>query len=130
MSKREAVPKQLKSTISKSLEGHKYAAALQASEKALKLSPRDADLWVNKGIALAKLGRPREAIEAYNKAVALNPNDADAWFNRGLCSRHINAPDVLSIGAESYSKAVALDPKYLDAWENLCNVTFRKKYIE
>ena len=79
------------------------------------MSPGNADVWVNKGIALAKLGRPREAMEAYNKAVTLNPKDADAWFNRGLCSRHINARDVLSIGAESYIKAVTLDPNYLDA---------------
>jgi len=111
--------------IPRLLDEGDYTKALKACEEAIGLDPEVADVWINKGVTLAKLGKHMEAIEAYEKAISLNPDDADAWFNRGLCTRHMNRHDVLQLGAESYSKAVAADPKCFDAWQNLGNVTFR-----
>ena len=40
--------------------------------------------WLNKGVALAHLGKPREAIECYDKALEINPKLSDAWNNKGV----------------------------------------------
>lgn len=112
-------------SASKLLIDKQYDKALEGFNKTLILYPECVEAWINKGIALKKLGRFQEAFNAYDKALELNPKDPDAWFNKGLCTRSVNAKDVLKIGAESYNRAASLDPAYFDAWVNLGNVTFR-----
>lgn len=59
-----------------------YESALHAFEEALKTNPKDASIWVNKGVALAKLGFYEEAIIAENKATMIDPQNASAWANK------------------------------------------------
>jgi superkiller protein 3 len=58
----------------------RYEEALQASEKALELSPNHSGAWCLKGIAFDKLGRYEEALQAYDKALELYPDYVDAWI--------------------------------------------------
>jgi Flp pilus assembly protein TadD len=57
---------------------HRYAKALTAFERALRLDPQDADTWAKKGAALQALGRYEEALAAYEEALRLNPNESAA----------------------------------------------------
>ncbi|MDY6782733.1 MAG: tetratricopeptide repeat protein [Cyanobacteriota bacterium] len=63
--------------------------------------------WMNRGLALRRLGRYNEALEAYNRAIELEPGYVLAWNNRGVV--------LLDIGryreAESaFQQALELDP--------------------
>jgi tetratricopeptide (TPR) repeat protein len=51
--------------------------------RALLQKPDDADLWVMKGVILAKTFEDQEAIDCFTKAIALNPNQIRAYIGRG-----------------------------------------------
>ena len=52
-------------------------------DKALETNPKDHQTWLNRGVALAKLGRLEEAITSFDKAIEIKPDYHQAWFNRG-----------------------------------------------
>jgi len=62
----------------------KYEQALKSLE-----GLESADLWYNKGNALARLSRYPEAIEAYKKALELNPEHKDALYNKALVEKQL-----------------------------------------
>lgn len=66
---------------------HDYAHALLASRPL-----EGADAWYNRGNALARLGRYRDAVGAYDRALALSPEDADARHNRDLLLKLLKPP--------------------------------------
>jgi Flp pilus assembly protein TadD len=41
-------------------------------------------VWSNKGLTLAALGRPDEAVEAVNKAIEIKPDNYASWSNKGV----------------------------------------------
>ncbi len=49
--------------------------ALAYFEQAVLLSPKDPDIWNQKGAALRSLGRYDEALECFNKSLELDPAD-------------------------------------------------------
>ena len=49
----------------------KYDEAIQAYDEAIRLDPKYADAWNNKGLVLELLSRTAEANEAYAKAEEL-----------------------------------------------------------
>jgi len=69
--------------------------------------------WYNRGKALEKLLRYKEAIASYDKAIEIKPDDQLAWWRRGKAldelSRHEEA-------IASFDKAVEIKPDDLDAW--------------
>ncbi|PYO18112.1 MAG: hypothetical protein DMD88_18435, partial [Candidatus Rokuibacteriota bacterium] len=61
-------------------------------QRALQITPDDADAHIHWGLALAQQGRLAEAIEHYRQALRINPGHADAQSNllnaiRGLDRR-------------------------------------------
>jgi len=54
----------------KSIQNGKWEDALKYSDKAIKISSGDTSNWVNKGVALWKLGKPKEAIECFDFVIA------------------------------------------------------------
>jgi tetratricopeptide (TPR) repeat protein len=60
--------------IQTALQAKDFAQALQLAEAELSKSPRDAKLWMFKGIALTGLGQQKPALEAYDKALAISPD--------------------------------------------------------
>ena len=48
------------------------------------IDPSDENALYNKGLALANLGNPAEAIPYYDKALAVQPNDTYALNSKGL----------------------------------------------
>ena len=61
----------------------KYEAAAQAWTKALELNPREANIYLNLGVALQRLGRADEAIAKYEDALQIAPNLGEVHFRLG-----------------------------------------------
>lgn len=58
--------------------------AMQAFQRALKLSPRHGPSLNNLGVAQEALGDPKRAVESFKLATAADPTSAEAPFNLGL----------------------------------------------
>ncbi|MGN6552157.1 MAG: TonB-dependent receptor domain-containing protein [Verrucomicrobiota bacterium] len=86
-------------------------AALEALEKSLALSPRNAQALALKGFLLAANNDTREATEWFNRAIAVDSALGNAWLGRGLC--RIRRNDVAG-GREDLLIAAALEPQRAD----------------
>ena len=70
--------------------GQREKDALASYERALALSPSNADLLAQYGWTIPKLGRAEEAVKSIEKAMRLNPNYPD-WYGQALMFALYNA---------------------------------------
>ena len=96
--------------------------AVDANQKAVALSPQDAEAHSNLGITLKELGRLDEAEASYNQAIALKPDLAEAHSNLGITLKELGRLDEAEA---SYNQAIALKPDLAEAHRNL---TLMKKF--
>jgi len=68
-----------------------YNKSIECYEMAIQENQQFADAWYNKGTALCKLGRYREAINAFKHALEINPNHAKAKQNLQAIEEEQNA---------------------------------------
>ena len=81
----------------------------------IKLDPKYAAAWNNKGSALDNQGRYSEAIKAFSEAIRLDPNYSKAWYNNGsVLLGQRNYADAISC----YDEAIRLDPDLAESWYN------------
>src|SRR3989338_5327048 len=90
--------------------------ALTFFDKALKIDPRYASAWNNKGVALNNLGRYEEAITCYDKALGLDPKYTSAWNNKGLALYNLGR---YKEAIERYQEALKLNRDWLASHINL-----------
>ncbi len=90
--------------------------ALNANQKAVALSPDDAEAHSNLGNTLQELERLDEAKASYNNAIALEPNFAEVHSNLGNTLKELGRLDEAEA---SYNRAITLKPDYADAHYNL-----------
>jgi tetratricopeptide (TPR) repeat protein len=90
----------------------------------LKLNPKLAEAYNNRGNAYSDKGDPDPAIADYNKAIELNPKYAEAYYNRGTAYRKKGDPDR---AIADYTKAIELNPKYAEAYYNRGTAYTHKK---
>jgi Tfp pilus assembly protein PilF len=76
------------------------AAARGAVERALQLSPQNAQAHAVNGFALAAENKINEAISAFNTAIQLDGALGNAWLGRGLCERRRGKAESLKQKAE------------------------------
>jgi tetratricopeptide (TPR) repeat protein len=96
-------------------ESGNYLAATDAFSDDIRLHPRSADAWNNRGIARVRLGDLNGAVRDYNHALDLAPMDAEIYFNRGnafVAAGHY--PEAIA----DYDRAVQLVPSYARALFN------------
>ncbi len=87
--------------------GH-IANALDALNKSLALTPRNAQALALKGFLLAAQNQTRDAITWFDRALAVDGALGNAWLGRGLCRiRHGDAAG----GREDLLVAAALEPQ-------------------
>ena len=67
--------------------------ALATYERAIKIDAKYPDVWLNRGVALAAMGRYEEAIDSYNRLSSLTQNhDVAVWYSRGKALEQLNRP--------------------------------------
>lgn len=86
--------------------------AVAAFGQAIKLRSDDADLFIDRAIALAAGANYFEAIDDLNRAIELDPRRAEAYVFRATAYRYVDAPDLALQDAEA---ALALKPGLLEA---------------
>lgn len=96
-----------------------FAAFASGVDAQLAQFPGSALLHNLRGVAVASLGKPEEAIGSYQTAVKLKPDYADAWNNLGNACKESGDPDK---AADSLEKALQLNPQYAAAWNNMAGV--------
>jgi predicted O-linked N-acetylglucosamine transferase (SPINDLY family) len=90
-------------------------AALADYRRALAVAPADTAAWINRGNALAALGRRAEETVGYRRALAVRSDDADALNNWGIAYQS----EGRSTGALAcFGKALSVRPDYAAAWVN------------
>ena len=121
-----------------SAEGHSYIAtayyyaknyknAIEELDKILKLDPKNAGAWYNKGVALSDLKRYEEAIEAYDKTIEIDPKKAEVWYNKGVALSDLKRYEE---AIEAYDKTIEIEPKEAEAWNNKGNAFYGLKRYE
>ncbi len=102
------------------MEDESYEDALIAFDKAIKIDPENASIWMGKGDTFVRMGNYNESLKIYEKALEMadktsqdNPHDAKGWLMKGeLFIRVFKNDEAIN----AYSKAIELNPKYVEAW--------------
>ncbi len=84
-------------------------------DKALRLNPKYADAYNNRGNAKNDLGKHQEAIADFDTALELNPQHHLAYYNRGNAKRALGKHQEAIV---DFDTALELNPKYADAYNN------------
>ena len=92
-----------------------YNLAVESYDEAVRLDPKYAVAYNNRGISYRELGDHRRAIEDYDQALRLDPKDAVAYKNRGISYTNLGNH---RRAIEDYDEAVRLDPKDAVAYTN------------
>jgi tetratricopeptide (TPR) repeat protein len=80
--------------------------------EAIRNSPNDADLYIDRSIALAGTGSHFEAIDDLNRAIELDRKRAEAYVFRATAYRQVDAPD---LALQDVEAALALKPGLTEA---------------
>jgi tetratricopeptide (TPR) repeat protein len=92
-----------------------FRQGLTIFSKAIKLDPKLAPAWNDRGRAHSELGQLHQALADFDKAIELDPKLAWAWVNRGhvyIRTRWYGK------AIEDLTRAIALDPTLAKAWDN------------
>ena len=92
--------------------------AVNANQKAVALSPKDAEAHHNLGITLKEMDRLEEAEASYKRAIGLKPNFATVHNNLGITLKELGR---LEDAEASFKQAIALKPDYAEAYNNMGN---------
>ena len=102
------------------LSGEKadHEAVIDANTRALRLNPKYAAAYYNRGLARHTLGQRQAALADYDEALRLDPNFTDAYNNRGLVKHALGQHQA---ALADYDKALHLNPNDAEAYNNRGN---------
>lgn len=87
-----------------------------AQDTALKRAERIAELWVNKAVSLAELGREEECVASCNEALKYaHPQHSVTWYNRANSLVHLKR---FEEAVQNFHNAIRLNPNDQAAWFN------------
>lgn len=96
----------------------KYEESLKDYNEVIRLNPKDARAYNNRGNTKSDLGHLKEALSDYDRAIQLNPNSSAAYNNRGVANRRLGyVKEALS----DYDEALRLDPNLAIVYNNRGN---------
>lgn len=99
----------------------KYAEAIALFSLLIKLNPKSASNYNNRGLLHFQNGQQEQALADYNRALKLNPRLAKVYNNRANCYAALGK---LEDAIADYETAIDLNPANLHAWINQ-GITFR-----
>ncbi len=102
-------------------ERMEYGKAIETFEEALKVDPRNKELWNNVGYSCFCAGFLEKALQCFDKAIEIDPDYKHAWYNKGYA---YHGADMLEDAVKCYTKAIALDPFDRVLWNNLGNALY------
>ena len=97
-----------------------WAEVLTFARKWQVEAPAEAKAFFYEGVALASLGRFREAETAYYRALALDEKDFKTWNN--LAAVLFDALNQPAEGAKCLAQAMQIDPGNKLGWSNLASM--------
>lgn len=97
--------------------------AVEDFDKAIKLNPKVAAYYKNRGNAKSDIGLYAEDIQDQDTAIKLSPNDANAYANRGSAYFKKKMYDQ---AIADYSRALKIDPNNFAAYRDRANAYYRK----
>jgi tetratricopeptide (TPR) repeat protein len=111
------------------MQGDRMAAAIADFDEAIRLRPESAEAYLNKAIALQRMGgREDEAVALLSEALDRNPIRPEiAYYQRALANEDLGR---VREAYEDYSRAAALAPEWRDPAEQLQRFqTVRRKVL-
>jgi len=97
--------------------------AAKAFDNAIRIDPKYAPAYYNRGFVSALQNKPDDAISYYDKAIELDPGNKEAYFQRGRMKGKMADFD----GAISdLTQVVKIDPKFAPAYYVLGNAYYMK----
>jgi tetratricopeptide (TPR) repeat protein len=94
----------------------KYEEADKVFSSILRAYPNQPDIWYNKGLVDADLGRHEDAVAAFSNATALKPEDSEAWYQKASSLYYLKRYDE---AVDACNRSLALKPGNPYAWYNL-----------
>ena len=94
----------------------KYQEAADQYQFVINTIPFDPNIYVKRGVVLAKLGRLEESLDHFQQALNIKPTIAKAYYNSGLVYQKLNN---LDLAVENYKKAVNYEPTHTKAYNNM-----------
>jgi len=98
------------------LDKKEYESAIKHYSKAIEMSPFEAMQYFNRGIALYKSGKMKEAEEDFGKALILDQRMVNALSYRGLCREKLGKEKA---ALEDYTRAMQQQPDDVSIQNNL-----------
>jgi tetratricopeptide (TPR) repeat protein len=90
-----------------------YTKAIKYAEKVMRIDPKNADAYNEKGRAEEALHDSLGALKSYNRAIELDPKNTFAYYNRGNLYSYLG----MNLAAiYDFSKIITLDPNDADAF--------------
>gem|GEM_PF-2316659 len=99
--------------------------AVKLFENVLKVDPENFGAWHDMGLALADLGRDKEALNSFNRCIELNPNFARAWLSKGNFLHRVERKEDEAV--KCYEEAIKRGPRIPQAWYNIGAIHAAKK---
>jgi tetratricopeptide (TPR) repeat protein len=90
-----------------------FDRAVTEFTEAIRCNPESPLGYLGRGVALAKLGKPKQAVADATEAIRLNPNLASAYRNRG---RDRVALGDFKRAIADFTEAIRLEPENADAY--------------
>ena len=95
------------------LGNKEYGKYMEYIEKILSIDPNNAKVWNNKGLALNKLGRYKEAIECFDRTIEIDSDDYMPWNGKGLALNYLGR---YKEAIECFDRSIEIDPDDNIGW--------------
>jgi tetratricopeptide (TPR) repeat protein len=83
--------------------------------QAIKLNPKSAAGFFDRGVSYQRLEKHDQAVSEYDRAIELDPQNFQAHFNRGVAHQALGN---LEKAVQDFKRAVELKPDYAQAYLN------------
>jgi tetratricopeptide (TPR) repeat protein len=100
-------PEDLKHLLIKARETDDYEDKLRLFDKALTLDPLYLDAWIQKGFALDRMGKSKEALACYDKALEIDPENLGVRCLKGFAFNNLKE---FEKSIESYDEVLKVNP--------------------